>query len=416
MAKGKSPIVTFPTFDMRTDILEAKRNRKMARSAHAFVRGSTAQFYDWLQSIDHGSVPEAPSVWICGDCHAGNLGPVANAAGKVRIQIRDLDQTVIGNPAHDLIRLGLSMSAAARGSNLPGTATAHMLEEMVRGYQDALAGHDETLSGARAGCAVRSVLDKATHRRWQHLAQERLDHVEPKIPMGKRFWPLADEEREAIVSLVTSDAVASLVNALHGRGGGHAVEVLDAAYWVKGCSSLGTVRYAALLRIGDDESDRSHCMIDIKEAVDPLAPVGPTMPANLDHAERVVSGARALSPYLGERMASGHMLGHAVVVRELMPQDLKLDVDQMTVEEAVHAARFLSAVVGHAHARQLPDDVRRAWGSELAAHNCRELDAPSWLWSTIVELIGRHERAYLEHCRSYAMGGSNASNQMVFAT
>jgi uncharacterized protein (DUF2252 family) len=26
------------------------------------------------------------------------------------IQIRDLDQTVIGNPAHDLIRLGLSLA------------------------------------------------------------------------------------------------------------------------------------------------------------------------------------------------------------------------------------------------------------------------------------------------------------------
>jgi len=28
----------------------------------------------------------------------GNLGPVANAAGQIEIQIRDLDQTVIGNP------------------------------------------------------------------------------------------------------------------------------------------------------------------------------------------------------------------------------------------------------------------------------------------------------------------------------
>ena len=39
----------------------------------------------------------------------GNLGPVANLAGHVDIQIRDLDQAVIGNPAHDLIRLALSL-------------------------------------------------------------------------------------------------------------------------------------------------------------------------------------------------------------------------------------------------------------------------------------------------------------------
>ena len=56
----------------------------------------------------------------------------------VDVQIRDLDQTVIGNPAHDLIRLGLSLASAARGSDLPGVTTAHMLEQMVSGYSLAL--------------------------------------------------------------------------------------------------------------------------------------------------------------------------------------------------------------------------------------------------------------------------------------
>lgn len=54
------------------------------------------------------------------------------------MQIRDLDQTVIGNPAHDLIRLGLSLASAARGSDLPGVITARILEELVLGYRQAL--------------------------------------------------------------------------------------------------------------------------------------------------------------------------------------------------------------------------------------------------------------------------------------
>ncbi len=65
-------------------------------------------------------------------------GPIANAEGRIEIQIRDLDQTVIGNPAHDLIRLGLSLATAARGSDLPGVTTARMLEQMVEGYCAAL--------------------------------------------------------------------------------------------------------------------------------------------------------------------------------------------------------------------------------------------------------------------------------------
>ena len=49
----------------------------MARSAHAYVRGSTVKFYEWLEAQKRGRLPEGPAVWICGDCHAGNLGPVA---------------------------------------------------------------------------------------------------------------------------------------------------------------------------------------------------------------------------------------------------------------------------------------------------------------------------------------------------
>jgi len=88
-------------------MLTERRRLKMARSAHAYVRGNTLKFYEWLESSTARTLPQGPPVWICGDCHLGNLGPVANAKGKVKIAIRDLDQTVIGNPAHDLIRLGL---------------------------------------------------------------------------------------------------------------------------------------------------------------------------------------------------------------------------------------------------------------------------------------------------------------------
>src|SRR5271165_3660873 len=110
----------------------------MARSAHAYVRGNTLKFYEWLKSLGQGALPEGPAIWICGDCHVGNLGPVADAEGKVEIEIRDLDQTVIGNPAHDLIRLALSLSMAARSSDLPGVTTALMMDHMMTGYCEAV--------------------------------------------------------------------------------------------------------------------------------------------------------------------------------------------------------------------------------------------------------------------------------------
>ncbi len=79
-------------------------------------------------------LPAGPAIWICRDYHLGNLGPISDGDGGVEIQISDLDQTFIGNPAHDLIRLGLSLTTAARVSDLPGVTTARMIEEMVEGY------------------------------------------------------------------------------------------------------------------------------------------------------------------------------------------------------------------------------------------------------------------------------------------
>jgi uncharacterized protein (DUF2252 family) len=103
----------------------------MAASAHAYMRGSTRRFYEWLEQADRVALPAGPPVRICGDCHVGNLGPVGSATGGLAIQIRDLDQTVIGNPAHDLVRLGLSLGMAARSSDLPGVVTALMIKKMV---------------------------------------------------------------------------------------------------------------------------------------------------------------------------------------------------------------------------------------------------------------------------------------------
>ena len=246
MAKGSSQITSFSE---RASALGQCRNLKMAGSAHAYVRGNTQKFYEWLAASDSSKVPQGPPIWICGDCHVGNLGPIADTDGSIDIEIRDLDQTVIGNPAHDLIRLGLSLAMAARGSDLPGVTTAKMLEQMIEGYQEALADADPDLRSRRPEC-VQVVMRQAVKRTWEHLAKERLEDTHPTIPLGKRFWPLADEEKHEIERIFSTEEVRRLVTALRSRRDDARVEVLDAAYWMKGCSSHGRARFAVLLRVG----------------------------------------------------------------------------------------------------------------------------------------------------------------------
>jgi uncharacterized protein (DUF2252 family) len=395
-----------PRADGRQPLLTARRNARMARSAHAYVRGSTSRFYEWLDGIEGHALPEGPAVWICGDCHTGNIGPVADAYGRVEIQMRDFDQTVIGNPAHDLIRLGLSLATAARGSDLPGVTIVHMMEALADGYERAF---DETAGEADIHAekpeAVRVVMKEAIHRTWRHLAEERIDDAEPYIPLGSRFWPLDKTERREIDKLCRTRSIAALATALRGAGADAQVQVLDAAYWVKGCSSLGRLRYAVLLDIDGAAADGDDlCLVDIKEAAQAAAPrcSGVRMPR--DHAERVVEGARHLSPSLGERMRPARLTDRPVVLRELLPQDMKLTIEQLTRDEATRAARFLALVVGKAHARQMGLAERKAWLAELRKNRSKTLDAPGWLWKSIVQLVSTHAAGYLEHCRKYATG------------
>jgi uncharacterized protein (DUF2252 family) len=389
--------------DNRERILTETRNLKMARSAHGYVRGSTAKFYEWLESNSRVKLPEGPPVWICGDCHIGNLGPLADAKGHVLIQVRDLDQTVIGNPAHDLVRLGLSLASAGRGSDLPGVTTARVLEELVAGYQAALSTNFETEKDkSHRPKSIQALLAQSTRRRWRHLAEERLDTIKPTIRVGKRFWPLMPEERKSLNQMFASDSIKPSLTSLRGRAKDDAVELLDAAYWMKGCSSLGRLRYAAILRIGSG-TDSSLCLVDVKESVTAAAPRAPNVEMPRDNAVRVVTGAKALSPNLGERMMAARLLDKTVVVRELMPQDLKIEIDRLSRQDAMNLARYLAGVVGRAHGRQMTPSQRRAWRSDLAKNHKACLEAPSWLWASVVELIGLHEAAYLDHCRRFAL-------------
>jgi uncharacterized protein (DUF2252 family) len=383
----------------RAPILDSLRAQKMARSAHAYVRGSTIKFYEWLEAQKPRSLPEGPAVWICGDCHAGNLGPVASAKGQIEVEIRDLDQTVIGNPAHDLIRLGLSLATAARGSDLSGVTTAKMIEQLIEGYGQGLsrrAADDE-----KHPEAVSIALKSAMRRSWRHLAQERIGDAKPTIPLGNTFWPLSDLETSAIQKLFARDDARRLATMLRSRDDDARVDVLDAAYWVKGCSSLGRLRFAIVLGVGK-RSSRSLCLMDVKEATKAAAPHYPKSKMQKDNAARVVEGARHLAPFLGERMLAASLLGRSVFLRELLPQDLKLDIDGLTREEAMRVARHLAAVVGKAHGRQLDAAHRKSWRAELSRNRSKSVDAPSWLWSSVVALVASHEAAYLEHCRRFA--------------
>ena len=387
----------------RAPLLDARREAKMTSSAHAYVRGSTQRFYEWLLSSRGESLPKAPPIWIGGDCHLGNLGALARTDGAIELQLRDLDQTVIGSPAHDVVRLALSTAMAIRASGLPGETTLHAVEQIARGYESVLeakaARREFELPGAPE--QVTKLLRAAGHRSRKELLDERVGKKGAGvIPIGRKYWPLTDEEREGVAKLVTTEKFRKLATSLTSRDKDDPVTLADAAYWVKGCSSLGLWRCAALVQVGDGKKG-AVCLFDLKEARAPLAPraKGAALP---DHdGERVVTGARKLSPYLGSRMISASVLKTPLSVRELLPQDLKFELDAMNNADALEMSKYLGSVVAIAHARQLEPADCAGWLAEFRKEMATKSSAPAWLWAAVVDLVALHEGAYLEHCREH---------------
>ena len=218
--------------------------------------------------------------------------------------------------------------------------------------------------------------------------------------MGKKFWPLEPRERGALEDLFSQPVIKKHILSLHANAAVRDVRFVDAAYWMKGCSSLGLALYAATSLKGTDEHS-DYALIDLKEAIKAVAPVarGVAMPKN--EGERVVAGARALSSFLGERMIAASFLGKSMLIRELAPQDLKLEVDQFSQPQALKAARYLAHVVGTAHGRQMDDVQRSQWSRTLLDH-----PAPTSAPLAVVERRQSRREArtgYLEHCRQYAL-------------
>ena len=281
-----------------------------------------------------------------------------------------------------------------------------MIEEMIAGYEQALSDPaGKRKPSGKATEPIQFVLKQALKRRWRHLAEERIENVKPSIPLGERFWLLSQAEKGEINRLFASEQPRCLISCLRNRDAKDPVEVLDAAYWMKGSSSLGRLRFAVLVGVGTHKH-RTICLIDIKEAIRAAAPHATNSGMPRNNADRVVAGVRSLSPYLGKRMLAAELMGKSVVLRELLPQDLKLEMDRLTRDEIVASGRFLASVVGRAHARQIDENGRKSWMSDLQRNRSKKLDAPSWLWTSVVELVASHERGYLEHCREFALASA----------
>ena len=182
------------------------------------------------------------------------------------------------------------------------------------------------------------------------------------------------------------------------------IELLDAAYWVKGCSSLGRLRYAVLVgrprtrnaRSAKSASSTSRKRRRPRRRARRMRRCRATTPSAWSKAR----ASRAQSGRADAGGAADGSLRGGARTDAAGPEAGNRAADDGRSGQR----RALSRGRGGARACAADDGSdRRAWHKAFAQSRSKTLDAPSWLWTSVVDLVATHEAAYLEHCRRYPL-------------
>ncbi|MET9296987.1 DUF2252 domain-containing protein [Streptomyces sp. NPDC003077] len=354
------------------------RYGRMLESPFRFFRGAAA--------IMAGDLAATPSTGLraqlCGDAHLLNFRLLASPERHLMFDVNDFDETLPGPWEWDVKRLSASLVIAGRANGFGEPERAHVVQETVRSYREAMDGFagmrnldvwyaridaDEvygTLSGKLGKEGRRRVSGTLTKARTRdHLqALDRLAHsaggelrIAPDpplvVPLGD-LLPDAERERleERLRELV--DRYARTLQADR-RALLAQYRVVDMARKVVGVGSAGT-RCWILLLLGRDDADP--LFLQAKEAQESvLAPyAGPSGYAN--QGERVVTGQRLMQAagdmFLGwERVEGLDGRRRDFYLRQLRDWKAIPQADTMTPGIMRLFGRLCGATLARAHAR-----------------------------------------------------------------
>jgi uncharacterized protein (DUF2252 family) len=206
-----------------------------------------------------------------------------------------------------------------------------------------------------------------------------------------------------LIELFSDPDVKRSILSLDGKDRGGELRLVDATYWMKGCSSLALLRYAGIIAIRGAKGRENFVLVDLKEATKTRR-AGRPRSRDAKRSGRSRIGRRASAVASSRRTLdcnrAPRQVGHYSGTR---PQNMKLEVEQFSESQAVKAARYLAFIIGKAHARQMDREQRTSWRRTLRYHRGSGIDTPTWLWQAVVDLSGSHAAGYLEHCRRYAL-------------
>jgi len=380
------------------DLLIRKLQR-MSSSPLAYLRGAAPLFFEIL--AERPELAEGPGGegWVVGDMHLENFGayrpdPLGAAddapkdlAKKVRFDLNDFDDAIVGPWRLDVLRLTTSLLLGGRELGANGLVALSLCDDLLDAW--ARSAFDGAPLPAEPPAPILALTEQVRARSKTALLDARtaLTGAKRHFVRGPRYADLPPDVVAAV-----PEAFSAYIAGLPDEDRPHkgSLDIVDCALRIAGTGSLGSLRIAVLAK-GKGGPDGGW-IFDMKEQGEPSASAILGAPTT-DPADRVVTAFRACVErpprMLGSTFlrSSTHAEKVSMFVRKLSPQEDKLNLRRLKGADLPGLATYLGALLGSAHARAATK-VPKRWAAEDLAT----------IRAHAIALAGLHEAIYLDLC------------------
>ncbi|MBR8830985.1 MAG: hypothetical protein N5P05_001925 [Chroococcopsis gigantea SAG 12.99] len=328
------------------DLLDYKYEA-MRKDSLIFFRGSCHLFYeDFPKNTGFDS---SPLGWITGDAHLENFGVYKSNDRQVYFDLNDFDEGCLAPISWEIARFLTSIYLVFKVNNIDEATATELAQKFLSHYCQYLgSGKAKHVEEALADHITGYLFQQVEKRRRKDFLDKRTEVVNGtrifKIPQ-KKIFPLDPARKTTLKNLFDRWAQQQKTPAFF--------KVHDIAIRLAGTGSIGLKRYIFLVE-GNGSPDDNY-LIDMKQCPSSSLSNYITVhqPVWSSQAERIISIQTRMQYETPALLSSIDFEGSSFQIKELQPQEDKLDFDEHHINEAEwpHVLKTMSNVLASAQLR-----------------------------------------------------------------
>lgn len=372
----------------------------MAENMYRFFRGTNHLFFEDLAA--QNNLPPCPYAWLSGDLHLENFGSFRSDNRLVYFDLNDFDEGYLAPVNWDLYRMVVSILIAFASLGIEEEKAKHMGKMFLKTYSDMLVrGKADYIEPKTAKGIVCDFLSAVSKRKQRDILQKKTIQHKDKLEIL-----LDDPKHIEIKKSRKKELMAHVTEWLKTDSDSpYNYKVLDAVFSVAGTASLGTTRYAILLKSLNSTGEK-YLLLDMKEAIpSTLSPYSTVkQPEWTSEAERIVFIQQLMQNRSPALLSTTEFNGKPFVVQEIQPTKDKINFKLIKKEyrSIYQAIADMASLTAYAHLRS-SGRQGSAIADELICFG-KETSWQDTIFQNAVNYAGQLETYYKQYLVDYHAG------------